>query len=135
LLVYLTKDYLSSRACVWELTAAFIASQKLGLPSERIFIVNSSDTTEPLKKLPIELQDAKYAHSVDVALEAIPSRLENISGTFQDIGPLIAPRPIGRRFTGSNRFAGRLTEMWAIHSNLNASLWLPPATPARISPR
>ena len=121
MVVYLTQDYLASRACVWELTAAYIASQKLGAPSDRIFVVNPEDTTDQLKKMPVELQDAKYAPIVATAFAEIPRRLNQINGTFQDIGPLTPPAHIGRPLTGSNRFAGRLTEMWEIHSNLNLS--------------
>jgi len=120
LLVYLTKDYFSSRACLWELTSVFIAANKGGRnPRDRIFIINPSDTTESLGQLPVELQDAKYALSLETVLKEIPKCLCKINDTFQNLGPLSFPKTYGRNLTSSPRFVGRLREMWDLHSYLN----------------
>ena len=122
MLCYFSEHYLTSRACLWELTAAFIAAQRLGgRPHERIFILNPGDRTGDFKKLPIELREAKYALSIETAVQELPPRLRAIKGAFQDLGPLTLPDVFGRNLAGSTRFVGRLTEMWDIHSKLNGS--------------
>jgi hypothetical protein len=40
LLAYYSQRYPTRRACQWELTAAFLAAQRLGDPRERVLVVN-----------------------------------------------------------------------------------------------
>jgi len=129
LLAYYSPNYPRSRACQWELTAAFLAAQhEEGDPRRRIQIIKPKGVHVEIH--PVELADALY-HRVSVPVtpdeickivESVKAHVEGITSVFGDIGAL---RPAewygGRQGTGSNRFVGRLPHMWKIHSGLHES--------------
>ncbi len=120
LLIYLTTGYHQSRACQWELTASFLVAQQKGDPRSRLFVVNPGGESDELKRLPVELQDAKYAYTEAAALAELPGCIDVLQGDLGRLG-LTTQRAKGRDLTGSNRFAGRQAEMWRLHSRLNSN--------------
>ena len=127
LLVWYSADYPKSRACQWELTAAFIAAQQAGDPRQRILVINPETDNGHLH--PVELRDQEYqkppALEDLVAWEALVDKIVNhvrsLPNVFRAIRPLTPPPWYGYRGLGSNRFVGRLPELWYIHSGLHAS--------------
>src|SRR4051812_49135371 len=58
LLVYYSPQYATKRACQWELTAAFLAAQRVGEVSQRLLVINPAPTTTHLH--PVQLRDALF---------------------------------------------------------------------------
>jgi tetratricopeptide (TPR) repeat protein len=125
LLAWYSSGYPQSAACQWEFTQAFIAGQNEGDPRRRILVVNPEASNTHIH--PVELRDAKYraaGQSADMQATsvAVARHVSGLSGTIGDIQPRIQPRWFGSaRGDGSNRFFGRLHELWAIHSGLWAA--------------
>ncbi len=129
LLAYYSQNYPRSRACQWELTAAFLASQREGGggPERRIRIIKPKEVHVEIH--PVELRDALY-HRVSVPaspdeiremVESVKAHVDGIADIFGDIGALKPPVWYGRRGVGYSRFVGRLSYLWQIHSALHAS--------------
>jgi len=51
----------------------------------------------------------------------VATQVSAIKGTIGEIRALIQPRWFGKKGTGSNRFVGRLPDMWHIHSSLHSA--------------
>lgn len=125
-LAYYSKTYPTRRACQWELTAAFLAAQTEGDPRRRVLVVNPEAGADHIH--PIELRDAKFraapaegdAPALQALAEAIAKQAVGLRGPFADMHPLNPPTWYGMRGVGSTRFAGRLEELWRIHSLLHA---------------
>ena len=123
-LAFYSKDYPDSRPCQWELTAAFIAAQKKGEVNQRLLVINPESDGEHIH--PIELRDAVYASVPEGEDEVvrlageIKSHIQPIDGTFAAIHPLQPPHWFGTAGIGSNRFVGRVEQMWLTHSGLTA---------------
>ena len=129
LLAYYSQNYPRSRACQWELTAAFLAAQHdgKGRPERRIRIIKPKGV--PVEIHPVELQDARY-RSVSVPaspdeirkmVESVKAHVDGIAGVFGEIRALKPPAWYGRRGVGYSRFVGRIPYLWQIHSALHAS--------------
>jgi len=127
LLAYHSPNYPRSRACQWELTAAFLAAQQEGDPLRRIRIIKPKGV--PVEIHPVALRDAQY-HRVSVPassdeireiVERIKSHVDGIAGVFGEIRALKPPAWYGRKGVGYPRFVGRLGYLWQIHSALHAS--------------
>src|SRR5215471_6953032 len=58
LLAYYSKRYPTSRACQWELTAAFLAGQADGDPRRRVLVINPETNLAHIH--PVQLRDAKF---------------------------------------------------------------------------
>ena len=119
LVAWYSADYPKSRPCQQELTAAFIAAQRLGDPRERVFVINPEATASHV--VPIQLADQQHPPVTDLA--ALARRLADATGNLT--GPLgtvssSLPPQYGYKLAGSRRFVGRLQELWAIHSGLFA---------------
>ncbi len=118
--------YPKSRACQWELTTAFIAAQNQGDPRGRVLVVNPSSGADHIQ--PGELRDALFPKAPESTDETGLAALANnvlesangVSGAFGGIQPLAQPRWFGYQGFGSNRFVGRIAQMWELHSALNA---------------
>jgi hypothetical protein len=127
LLGWYSRAYPLSRACQWELTAAFIAAQQDGDPRRRVLVVNPEVKADHIH--PIELQDAVFEHAPvlgdGAGLHALTStlkqHLDGITGLLGEIRSLSRPEWHGQQPVGSNRFVGRLADLWRIHSALHAS--------------
>jgi len=125
LLAYNSLNYAHSRACQWELTAAFLAAQREGDPRQRVLIINPKENAEHIH--PVELRDELFQKApadqqgIDSLAASVATHVSAIEGTIGEIRPLIQPRWFGKKGTGSNRFVGRLPDMWHIHSSLHSA--------------
>jgi tetratricopeptide (TPR) repeat protein len=123
LLAWYSEDYPKSRPCQMELTAALLAAQSAGNPRERVLVVNPAGTAAHIE--PIELRDTQYAAAPaePTAYERIAQRLAAhlaaVAGSLGDLLPVTLPPQYGLNLTGSNRFVGRLVDLWRIHSALH----------------
>ncbi len=123
LLAWYSRRYPESLACQWELTHAFTSAQQEGDPRTRVLLVNPEDANEHIH--PIELRDALYccapgnAAALQSLAAAVSAHVAKLDGTFSAIGARSKPVWYGPMAgDGSNRFYGRLRELWAIHSGL-----------------
>ncbi len=126
MLVWYSAAYPKSRACQWELTAAYIAAQAEGDPRRRILVINPEAASSHIH-LP-ELLDQQYLlapaaddpATVTAAARRISEALAAVNGPLGAIRALQMPRWLPAPATGSSRFVGRLAEMWRIHGQLLA---------------
>lgn len=123
LLAWYSTRYPESLACQWELTRAFTAAQREGEPRRRVLLINPEPANGHIH--PIELRDALYrcaphdAAALQAATKAIAGHTAKLTGTFDDVQERAKPTWYGAAAgDGSNRFFGRLQELWAIHSGL-----------------
>lgn len=130
LLLYYSLSYPTRRSCQWELTAAFVAAQRLGEVHRRILVINPEPTGDHIE--PIELRDARWASPADLqALAAqVRDRTRQLTNSFGQIS-LPTPAPwFGNRGHGSPRFVDRQAEFWRVHSALHRreSVMVAPST-------
>jgi tetratricopeptide (TPR) repeat protein len=122
LVAWYSARYPESVACQWELTHAFVGGQQEGDPRQRMLLVNPEAANGHIH--PIELRDALYrgvtdASGLQATAEAVARHVRKLTGTFESIEPGVKPRWFGAvHGDGSNRFVGRMAELWAIHSGL-----------------
>ena len=125
LLAYYSHEYPTRRACQWELTAAYLAAQRAGDPSQRILVLNPEATMDHLH--PGELRDALFGRPPTQGDEAglaelarvVADHVQRLSGPLAGPAPLVPARWLPTQGLGSTRFVGRLPEMWRIHSALH----------------
>ena len=125
LVAYNSLNYAHSRACQWELTAAFLAAQREGDPRQRVLIINPEENANHIH--PVELRDELFQKApadqqgIDSLAASVVTHVSAIEGTIGEIRGFIQPRWFGKKGTGSNRFIGRLPDMWHIHSSLHSA--------------
>ena len=129
LLAWYSVRYNDSRACQWELTAAYCAAQAEGDPRRRILVVNPESGNAHVH-LP-DLFDQLHFSAQGVPDEAatVAALADRIKAALHDtvpdtplgaIGALTPPRWLPSIGTGSIRFVGRLSQMWRLHGQLQA---------------
>jgi tetratricopeptide (TPR) repeat protein len=129
LLAWYSARYNESRACQWELTSAYLAGQAEGDPRRRVLVVNPEPANAHVH-LP-ELFDQLHLSSAGVPDDpaAVTALAERIHAALDHAVPtepmggirsLTPPRWLPHQATGSNRFVGRLREMWQLHGALQA---------------
>lgn len=125
LVAWYSARYPESLACQWELTRAFVAGQAEGDSRRRVLIVNPEVSNAHIH--PIELRDALYvaaphdAAARSTAAASVAAHVHTLTTTFAQIRTLEKPAWFGAASgQGSNRFVGRLRELWEIHSGLHA---------------
>jgi tetratricopeptide (TPR) repeat protein len=116
-------SYPTRRACQWELTWAFLAAQRHGDPRERVLVVNPVEGVDHIE--PVELRDALFARlSATETVDAVAARVaEHVAKLAEPLGDLGAGDAVpwyGRRPLSATRFVGRVSDMWRIHSSLQA---------------
>ncbi len=127
LLAVYSKTYPTRPACQFELTAAFLAAQRVGDPRDRVLVVNPDEGTEHIE--PIQLRDAVFEklHETDTPKRfkqlatKIKRKVTGIKGALGESRLLCGVPWHGRRPISSPGFVGRLPAMWEIHSSLHAS--------------
>jgi hypothetical protein len=122
LVAWYSQPYALSRPCQWELTAAFLAAQQEGDVGCRLLVINPEPGAAHIH--PVKLRDRKFLEATaDPAALArrIAGRLVHAASQIGDIRPLQAPPWHGGRRTGSNRFVGRVPDLWRVHSGLTSS--------------
>ncbi len=130
LLAWYSVTYNESRACQWELTAAYSAAQTEGDPRRRILVVNPEPGNQHvhLPELFDQLYlDAKKAAAGDpVAVNQLVARIQAVlddsvpATPLGELRALTPPRWLPSMGTGSTRFVGRLRQMWQLHGQLLA---------------
>ncbi|KAA0578513.1 tetratricopeptide repeat protein [Azospirillum sp. B21] len=124
LVAWYSPAYARSRPCQWELTAAYLAAQHEGGDlARRILVVNPELGADHIQ--PVELRDRRYlegtADPADLA-RRIARRLDRAATWIGDIRPLQAPPWLAsKRRIGSNRFVGRVPDLWSVHDGLTAA--------------
>lgn len=112
-LAWYSRTYARSRACQWELGAAFNCDA-----GERILVVNPEDGTQHI--LPRDLLERRVLRpTIELTLaEAITGELARHREPIGAVRGIERLRPIGFQPIRSNRFVSRTTELWAIHDGL-----------------
>jgi tetratricopeptide (TPR) repeat protein len=121
LLAWYSESYVRSRACQWELTAALIAGAHD--QNRRVLVLNPETATGHIQ--PITLRDQIFLDAND-ALESLAARIaacaQKLTGRLDTLSSLAPPEWLGGgRRSSSQRFVGRLPDLWAVHSHLQAS--------------
>jgi hypothetical protein len=123
LLAWYSARYPESLPCQWELTRAFTTAQSEGDPRRRVLLINPEPANTHIH--PVELRDALYrcpprdAAALEQLAHAVADHMSKLDVTFGEIRTHTEPTWFGAAAgDGSNRFFGRLAEMWAIHSGL-----------------
>ncbi len=125
LVAYYSRIYPLRRPCQWELTAAFLAAQKLGDPRRRVLVVNPGPSADHI--YPVELRDALFLRAPeseeDLArvVRRLTKHVGKLQGVLGQLEVLRQPAWHGSRGLGSSRFVGRASELWQIHSALHAA--------------
>jgi hypothetical protein len=119
--------YPTRRPCQWELTAAFIAGQHDGDPRRRVLVINPEDHVGHIH--PVELRDALFPRlprdgdeaRLAAVAEAVREASSRLTGALSSVRPMSAPPWHGAKGLGSNRFVGRVADMWKLHTSLFAN--------------
>jgi hypothetical protein len=126
LVAWYSTTYPTRRSCQWELTAAIIAAQHDASDTQaverRIFVLNPEDGVDHIKPLHVRDQLFISSASVDpsVLADKITERLSGLKRTFSEFHRISRPHWYGSKMRlGSNRFVGRIPDLWAIHSGLS----------------
>ncbi len=127
LVAYYSVAYPQRRACLWELTAAYLAGQREGDPRRRVLVLNPEAGAEHVE--PVELRDARHwvaagEPPAPAELQALAHRIarhvHGLAGTIGEVEPLAAPPWLpapSQRAPGE--FVGRLGELWQVHTALH----------------
>jgi hypothetical protein len=126
LLAVYSTTYPTRRACQFELTAAFLAAQRVGAARARVLVVNPEEGVEHIE--PGELRDALFRRlratdppQVVAAVAASVTRhVAGLEGVLGDFRPLAGVAWHGRHPVSSPWFVGRIPAMWELHSKLHA---------------
>jgi TIR domain/Tetratricopeptide repeat len=125
MLAWYSTGYGGSRACEWELTAAFMAAQHEGDVRKRVLVVNPERSNAHI--YPVELRDSLYMAApqtpdeVQTTARMIGTHVSSLSGLIGAIRALQQPEwHGGSGGYGSNRFVGRVQELWRVHSGLQS---------------
>jgi len=125
LVAWYSETYPTRRACQWELTAAIIAAQcdssDIKAIENRILALNPESTRTHIQ--PLHIQDQRYIAAYDVDADKLAQQvfdhLQRVDQTFGEFHHLTRPHWFGSNMRlGSNRFVGRVADLWAIHSGL-----------------
>jgi len=126
LVAWYSKTYPTRRACQWELTAAIIAAQgdtsDTQAVERRILPLNPESGVAHIHPVQIRDQSLIPTNGVDPAVIAsrVAARLLGLNQTFGQLHRLTPPNWYGSNMRlGSNRFVGRVPDLWAIHSGLS----------------
>ena len=128
LLAYYSTVYPTRRACQWELTAAFLAAQRLGEdPRRRVLVVNPEHRdsgelrTDHIQ--PVQLRDASCCIDTGevsqwAAEVARVAELASSHATVLGEAHSRMPQQLGQRLVDTPGFTGRLDDLWEVHSAL-----------------
>jgi pentatricopeptide repeat protein len=110
LLAWYSVDYARSRACQWELAAGYLWGS-----GERVCVVNPTSGTDHIQ--PRSLLDKLFATASDPTQVArdVWIRAAGVGDGLGDDPGCRRSRFFGFQPAGSNRFVGRVPELWAMH--------------------
>jgi hypothetical protein len=124
LLAFYSTRYPTRTACLYELTAAFLAGQAEGDPTRRILVINPEPGVDHIH--PMRLRDARHARvprstaKLEELATQIAAHVRTINGPIAGVDqlspPLWLPAPVRPRHFG---FEGRVADLWRVHSALH----------------
>jgi hypothetical protein len=126
LVAWYSATYPTRRSCQWELTAAIIAAQHDKSDTQaverRILVLNPETGVAHIQ--PLHVRDQLFISSASVdpseLADKITGRLSGLERTFSEFHRISRPHWYGSKMRlGSNRFVGRIPDLWAIHSGLS----------------
>lgn len=123
LLAWYSIDYPKSRPCQMELTAALVAARRGGDPRLRVLVINPESTATHVQ--PVELRDQQQLpapRDADGYADAARRIAAHVATLPDELGatiPLSPAAQYGLKLTGTRQFAGRLADLWRIHSALH----------------
>jgi hypothetical protein len=121
LLAWYSESYVRSRACQWELTAALIAGAHD--QDRRVLVLNPEADISHIQ--PLTLRDKIFLDAKrppTFLAKHIAACAQKLTGRLDTLAPLAPPEWLGGgRRSSSQRFVGRLPDLWAVHSHLQAS--------------
>ena len=135
LLAFYSEAYNDSPVCQWELATAWSAARAAGEPTDRVLLVLPPGRNSPQDVPPTggghrpEFDAVGFrCPAADAPVDAwrelaarLKARLDKVDDrTFQDLAKLDAPRFHLHRPDRSNRFVGRLADLWALDGLLHA---------------
>ncbi len=126
LVAWFSTAYAQSRACGWELAAAYLAAQQLDAPQRRVMVVNPERGKDHIH--PVDLRDALYSgitvssesQALAATAEAIAAAVALVDSVLGDARPTGPARWVGRTRPSSPRFVGRRPELMRLHTALTA---------------
>lgn len=121
-----TPAFLESRACQWELAAAWRAGVAAGDPTARIAVVIPPSVRSVHHIEPSELRDVAvlwWRNEADLPriADALEARTASLREPMGLCVPAAAPRWFPWPRVGSSRFVGRGAELWRVHGALSRS--------------
>ncbi len=123
LLAWYSVRYAESRACQWELSAAFLAAELDGDVHRRILVVNpeTSDTHVCPEELRVGLKAFRTRADLEATVDTVRRHVAQVTGAPGGLCSLAKPEWYGGASgIGSNRFVGRARKLWEIYSGLQA---------------
>jgi hypothetical protein len=123
-----SKKYAESGPCKLEVQTAFVTALRFSKCAERILVVNTENQASHIQ--PIQLSDALFRSLPhDSPDESVRETAAAVATSVALLEGILAPEPTrssspwfyGYHPRSSNRFVGRLNELWAIHSGLWAT--------------
>ena len=127
LLAHYSRQYPRRYACQWELTAAFIAAQRLGDPCRRVLVINPDGPRHTDHLAPVELADARFFDALRTAddyqrlARKVEAAVRALSGPIGAAAPIVDATRLPDQVMRPRRFTGRYGAMWSIHSGLRAA--------------
>ena len=119
LVAWYSFSYGRSRACQWEMTAAWLAGEAEGDPLKRVMAVNPEAGVEHIH--PAGLRDARLlsTKNLEDTARRIADHVKTLESPLSEVPRFQGETWHGRRRDSSNRFVGRVKELWQVHSALS----------------
>jgi tetratricopeptide (TPR) repeat protein len=123
-LAFYSITYPDSDACQQEIIAAWIAAARPegSAANSRVWIVNPETS---VGHIPLSLRDRQLAHytheEADTLAAHFRSELDELGDAVLGSGPPKPPVYYGMSPVASNRFVGRVNELWDLHGKVTAS--------------
>ncbi|HEV2704760.1 MAG TPA: toll/interleukin-1 receptor domain-containing protein, partial [Pyrinomonadaceae bacterium] len=112
-LAWYSRHYAASRACQWELSAAWQCGD-----GERVLVINPEPDDAHIQ--PRSLVNRRYIGTDDLPAIArqVKSYLARFTSSLGDLISLSQPLHYNRQLAGSNHFVGRTEHFWKLHDAL-----------------
>ena len=124
LLAWYSCAYPTRKACREEITLALLAADNVKEISKRVLLLNPEENSNHILEAP--LLDSRFANkdslrNIDELAEQIAERVSKLEHSFGELPTFNLPRwRTGIKWNGgSERFVGRLSELWKIHKYLH----------------
>ncbi len=123
LAAYATEDYADSKVCMWELASAWIAAEHHRQTGQRVILLRPLGLDKPDRAVLGPLVDHSafvVAEDLDDVARKVAEHLAGVdSSSLGELVEILHGRrwlPLAR--SSSNRFVGRLSDLWDLHGKL-----------------